>query len=173
MNCRKAHKAMQLQLDGELPDRWRTGFVHHLRTCGACRRVQEQTALIGGALDELSAATSVRSAARLLITAPHRPSRWRIPATIAAAIILVMAFWSIPYLMSPEVQLTQLLASAFTHTAHVPSGAHGNAGATRTLGTAPWSEADYWTRVTVTLLVLGVAAVVYQARKKPHAPPAG
>jgi hypothetical protein len=152
MNCKKAQYGMQLQQDGELPDRWRSGLIKHLSHCKVCRDLQDQNAVIGGAFRELAAEISVRSASQVLITGVSRWERWRTPMAVAATIVLVMGFWSIPLVAGSATGSDSLIVTP--HPNLIPSHPQTNADIPSPLGLSLWISAGYWTRVILTLLIL-------------------
>lgn len=153
MNCKKAQHSMQLQQDGELPERWRPALIQHLSLCPTCRSIQDQNAVIGGAFHELAGATSVRSASQLLITGPSRWEKWRTPMAIAASIVLVMGFWSIPLVAGSAVGSGSAIVAPH---ADVSPHLRTSADIPAPLSLSLWISAGYWTRVILTLLILSV-----------------
>lgn len=152
MNCKKAQHGMQLQQDGELPDRWRAALIKHLSRCKTCRDMQDQNAVIGGAFRELAGAISVRSASQLLISGPSRWDRWRTPMAIAATIVLVMGFWSIPLVAGSATGSASSIVAP--HADLTPLHPQANADIPSPLGLSLWINAGYWARVILTLLIL-------------------
>jgi anti-sigma factor RsiW len=101
MRCRKVHKLISIDLDGELDDARRRAVDRHLRQCPDCRRFLAQLTALADRFDlpplpEPGADFVQRTLARLPGEAPpsYRFARWReyfqpAPAALAAASLVL------------------------------------------------------------------------------------
>lgn len=167
MNCRKAKESIQLQYDDELPPRARSALVRHLDSCQDCRRVQEQTALLSSAFDELAARTGSRTAAQLAFNDPP-PLRWGTPMALAATVALMIGLWILFADVASRTPSGPLFVADQTDTTVVqaPVAAHRSPGANRRPATAHWGGVDPTTWLGLVLVLFGIAVIALRINEK-------
>jgi anti-sigma factor RsiW len=97
VNCADIAALAPLYLSGELEAPRRVAFAEHLEACAACAREIEHQAEVDRRLRAGVLAEHIDSAAvdgrvrREIAAAPAGPARWRIAATVAAALLVAVA----------------------------------------------------------------------------------
>lgn len=123
MNCRKAQKCIQFEIDGELPADLRGPFARHLDECAPCRRIRAHMRLMTDTLSGFAAPT--RAGPSLRFNRDVDPmQRWRIPLAAVAAIAALLTGWMV--VNQRHVPLTPVrVANAPRSGTNVPAPATG------------------------------------------------